>query len=1371
MSSNRVVVFLALSLVAIVLIIWPSGVSPDSGEAEKTGGVVDETLELYNIQTGRPLTSSERDELAEKVDWMGRLEGNAILVRTEPENINRLKELPYVKEINTYQPQEKITGELKNNGDREAAGGTHPPAGEQIELMVTLVKGEDKPDIVKLVEQFGGAVIDGAATPDVYLRIKLPVTNLEQLTASPRVLYVEEYHQPEFLNDRAGDITGAAPLAVPDFITPGGLTGKNLIIGLADSGLDTGKMGNLHPDLSNDPGKQPRVLMINSLAGTGVPADKIGHGTHMAGTIAGSGAASGGKYAGIAPEASIYFQGIVDANGNISPPLDLQRLFMPAYEAGVRIHVNGWGRKNNRYTSTSAQIDRFVRGQVDFLPIFGAGNFGPDAGTLTTEANSKNALVVGASRSPRPAFDNDKGNTFQVAGFSSSGPAGDGRIKPELVAPGTSIISTSSSLVESNLPGQTHYTRMQGTSMATAVTGGSAALLAEYLQRHTTGIEKPSAALFKAVLINGARSLEGDLYKTGFGLLDMTGTILALEQDLFYLVDEQKGVAEGETLAWEFEVTDSKAPFKVTLAWTDPPASPAAKTALVNNLDLVVTGPGGKKYLGNDRDGRGLQDNINNVEQVVIEKPAPGKYKIEVCGTSVDTNASAVLNMVKQDFALVYGQPPVQSTVTGVAQDKLTLADGTTVDRPENLKTILNGEIVSGVVLPGADLYLAGPSVNPAALAVSRNLQVPGIKVLTSEEGTLLVRINRQYREGGYYIDEHPKNTIELNGMKLSGATGIPPGAGIEASVNPTSQRLWRVQATSHEQEGIIKSLDLDNRELELLNNDKLKIDPNLAIMLNDTIVEGDPEALPFGAPVSSDVENIVPGMPVRLIMDQDQTVYYMALDRHIVVGGIAAVDVNGGKITLTSGGEYQVLPGVKMLRNNRESSMQALRPGDLVMGTVNPGTNQLLGLTVYTTWVYGKVFFAGQNTLYITDNNQVNREYKFTPKTQVYRWGLASDTSLLAPGQWVRLIIDTGTNTLFRVDIAETGFQGQEVIESWDRQNSRLSTTSGKEYIISSKTSVTKNGYPVHAGDLRSGEEVALVSLRGQNNKQILVSAAASSYVENSNLSLSVDSTIPFEEFTIIKGKTPATKLTAWYADGRSEPVQLTGGEFYYPVYYPHGGGVQLVAVDEASGAVTGISVKLPNNQGKVFEDLDGHWAETDVLSLVSRGLIAGYAGDTFRPGQPISRAEFTVMLARLLGGQNNTVPRLEFADNDQIPAWARSSVYLASVRGLVTGYEDNTFRPRALLTRAEAAVMFIRLAQALNMGWDETKPVPQYNDAVSIPDWALSSVDSAGRAGLLTGRPGNKFEPQANITRAETAAVMNRLLKLLNSPVARAQ
>ncbi|MEW6425637.1 MAG: S8 family serine peptidase, partial [Bacillota bacterium] len=111
-----------------------------------------------------------------------------------------------------------------------------------------------------------------------------------------------------FLNDRAASVIGAMPLAAPGFVRPEGLTGAGQVVAIADSGLGNGRMDDPHPDLKSRPGQMPKVIMLKSWAGRETADDPDGHGTHLAATVAGTGAASDGQFAGVAPGASIYFQ-------------------------------------------------------------------------------------------------------------------------------------------------------------------------------------------------------------------------------------------------------------------------------------------------------------------------------------------------------------------------------------------------------------------------------------------------------------------------------------------------------------------------------------------------------------------------------------------------------------------------------------------------------------------------------------------------------------------------------------------------------------------------------------------------------------------------------------------------------------------------------------------------------------------------------------------------------------------------------------------------------------------------------------------------------------------------------------------------------
>lgn len=170
-------------------------------------------------------------------------------------------------------------------------------------------------------------------------------------------------------------------------------------------------------------------------------------------------------------------------------------------------------------------------------------------------------------------------------------------------------------------------------------------------------------------------------------------------------------------------------------------------------------------------------------------------------------------------------------------------------------------------------------------------------------------------------------------------------------------------------------------------------------------------------------------------------------------------------------------------------------------------------------------------------------------------------------------------------------------------------------------------------------------------------------------------------------------------------------------------------------------------------FKDTGKHWAAEAINDMAVRGVVNGFPDGTFLPGQAVTRAQFVKMLSSAL--QWPAVEKLPvFKDN--IPDWAKSSVAAAVANGVASGYPDGTFGPDASITRSEMAVMIDR-ALALQ----DTDETLKYKDTGSIPDFARTAVAKATSAGLLRGEVG-LFRPTDGATRAETAVVTNRLLKL---------
>jgi uncharacterized repeat protein (TIGR01451 family) len=242
-----------------------------------------------------------------------------------------------------------------------------------------------------------------------------------------------------------------------------------------------------------------------------------------------------------------------------------------------------------------------------------------------------------------------------MAAFSSRGPTDDGRVKPDIVAPGTNIVSNKSHAVsgpalwgdhESN----PHYAYSGGTSMSTPLVAGAGALVRQWLT--TRGIANPSGAAIKATLLNTAHDMAPGQYGTGatreipaarpnsvagWGRADL-GFIDAPAPYFLWVDDHTTGITTGQAVSYShsaarpLQVLDSGQPLRVMLAWTDPPASLSASKQLVNDLDLKVVGPGGATYYGNRIATR---DRTNNVEGIVIENPPIGQYTVEVRGFNV----------------------------------------------------------------------------------------------------------------------------------------------------------------------------------------------------------------------------------------------------------------------------------------------------------------------------------------------------------------------------------------------------------------------------------------------------------------------------------------------------------------------------------------------------------------------------------------------------------------------------------------------------------------------------------------------------------------------------------------------------------------
>jgi len=179
------------------------------------------------------------------------------------------------------------------------------------------------------------------------------------------------------------------------------------------------------------------------------------------------------------------------------------------------------------------------------------------------------------------------------------------------------------------------------------------------------------------------------------------------------------------------------------------------------------------------------------------------------------------------------------------------------------------------------------------------------------------------------------------------------------------------------------------------------------------------------------------------------------------------------------------------------------------------------------------------------------------------------------------------------------------------------------------------------------------------------------------------------------------------------------------------------------------------PEHSLVTFTDIAAHWAESAIKQAVARRIVNGYSDKTFRPENPVTRAEFIVMLANALKLEGEGVD-LTFTDRERIGSWAVKAVAQVVQLGVVNGYSDGSLRPNETITRVEMAAM---IARALELPLAANSKTG-FTDDGEIPQWAKSAVEAVKLKGIVAGRSGNRFAPQAVTTRAEAVTMLLRLV-----------
>lgn len=707
----------------------------DPGLLLLANGIFDPTRErLTHPLASRPVGSSRyavvqfRDGVAMDANWLsgmgarviGFVPNRAYLVEMDPALRGELARHNQVRHVGEWLPDYKLAPGLLE-GDEA-----------QIEFELLLFRDADaqalRTELPELQDTDRSLAVIERAQPA--WRVRVARTEAEEFLARAAavqsVQWIERYEMPRPLNSNsvwpiqansaAGvNPIGNAPIWAQDII------GSGQIVAVADSGLDRNEdwFRSHHNGTTLNQDYTDAVNTVPPALGAVHPNRKVYgyfvmpgstaydnnvtcpggsptgfHGTHVVGTVLGDAGATATPTEpnhqtgdGMAPNAQVLFQDLGnDTSGCLAGQGGLP-MFEQGKAAGAFISSNSYGSRYINapfYTSSDAAVDQALWLNEDLLILFAAGNDGSGGTTIGHPAHAKNTMTVGAL---------GNGNSVTAASFSSRGPTSDGRRKPDIMAPGSAIVSAAgntNNAIPSPTAGSPTTSSKSGTSMATPTVAGGAALMRQYFSDgfYPTGVRTPANARkplgteLRAVLLNGTAFLSntpGNI--TGWGRVWLANNLYFpgdARQLRTFSREHPSGLATGEQHEYQVQVgTGSE--FRATLVWHDPPGSPgAAGRALVNDLDLEVVDGGGNLYRGNvfgaagassSSQTGGSADTLNPVEQVRFTAPAAGNYTVRVRGRDVPGDGQPYANRQGYALAVSHAQCPTVATTapTGVS--------------------------------------------------------------------------------------------------------------------------------------------------------------------------------------------------------------------------------------------------------------------------------------------------------------------------------------------------------------------------------------------------------------------------------------------------------------------------------------------------------------------------------------------------------------------------------------------------------------------------------------------------------------------------------------------------------------------------------
>lgn len=601
---------------------------------------------------------------------------NAFFVYGDATAIAKVAAHSRVRWVGRYSPEQKKSPELAKFVGKVKGGSAM--------FDVAVFARADVRDVgVNISSVIHGRVLKEIRLPNNFfnvVRIEAAPGDIDEIAKISDVIRIDQYEKPQIEDERAaqiisGNFSSTTVLNPPGYnpLAQFGVNGQNVTISMVDDGVSIPGNGGFYLTSAN--------TVDGPLRG-GSPGATGGHGHLNASIISGDAPFSaldptGYNYGlGIAPKSNIINIPLLTTGYTGSEANTYNDTVITTGPNGVlgSISNNSWGNglNSNAYDSYAGQFDGFVRdasvgANIDpICLVFSAGNSGPGSLSLTRPKAAKNLIAVGNSENIRTEIGmTNADNLDDLRGSSSRGPTADGRIKPDVIAPGSYITGSragSGGSVSGSVDANVSYSI--GTSHAAPQVAGAAALFTQFW-KNTNGGVNPSPALIKAAVINSAQEMNGLTTNLatipngneGWGRINMK-FMLNPGVPVKYVNQDVALSNPGTAVGFIGQVADSTKPVRVTLVWTDPPG--AGDPALVNNLDLQVNVNGtfyrGNVFTGGVSTTGGSGDTKDNVENVFLPAGIPAGAFFSVGVSAVALNGDGILgnaDLTDQHFAIV----------------------------------------------------------------------------------------------------------------------------------------------------------------------------------------------------------------------------------------------------------------------------------------------------------------------------------------------------------------------------------------------------------------------------------------------------------------------------------------------------------------------------------------------------------------------------------------------------------------------------------------------------------------------------------------------------------------------------------------------